>query len=138
MDGTECKRCKEPDTFDTFCDECDDLIFKRTNKLIARSRNAKNQADTVCKLLGFGSLHTLDEFKASTTDQELSEIASSIKDTTENHKKFLLCLRLQRFEEERDGWAELAMMSNRIPFDDDYLQAEIEAATNYKWEPTDN
>jgi len=135
MDGTECKRCKEPDTFDTFCDECDDLIFKRTNKLIARSRNAKNNADTVCKLLGIGSLHTFDEFKESHTDQEASEIASGIESTPENYKKFLLCSRLTQLIQERDGWAELAMMSNRIPFDDDYLQAEIEAA---KWEPTDN
>ena len=137
MDGTECKRCKEPDTFDTFCDECDDLIFKRTNKLIARSRTAFNKVEEVCKLLGIDTRTTeninevFSDHKTADTFAQYIELVPG----SEAHEKFLLCEKLIRCEEERDGWAELAMMSNRIPFDDDYLQAEIEAA---KWEPTDN
>lgn len=138
MDGTECKRCKEPDTFDTFCDECAGLVLDRTNRLISRARLAKHGIDDVCKLMGIESLQALIDLEGEVTDAELLETFTNVTSTIPDggkYKKFLLCMRLMRFEEEREGWLELAMMSNRIPFDDDYLQAEIEAA---KWEPTDN
>lgn len=137
MNGTECKRCKEPDTFDTFCDVCDDHIFKRTNRLIARSRNAKNQADEVCKLLGIDN-RSLEDVKEVFNDKQLAEAFAKhidITPGTSDYKKFLLCEKLIRCEDARDGWAELAMMSNRIPYDDDYLREEIESA---RFEVTDN
>ena len=88
--------------------------------------------------MGIESLQALIDLEGEVTDAELLETFTNVTSTIPDggkYKKFLLCMRLMRFEEEREGWLELAMMSNRIPFDDDYLQAEIEAA---KWEPTDN
>jgi ribosomal protein L37E len=126
MDGLQCKRCQEPDTFEVLCGECEAAVFGRTDRLIKRSQQAKDKAEEVCGKLGPMALKALTKL-----DDEVSEVelfaAFKRQEFTDSDTvlKYTLCLRLLQLEDEREGYAELAEMSARIPFDDKYLEDRI-------------
>ena len=129
-DGLECKRCKEADTFEVLCDDCAASVFGRTDRLIARSRQAKNRAETVCKQLGPESLRAIQELdREYVTDEDLFDAFCRLPvdpENAEKHKdRFFLTLHLIKLEDEREGYAELAEMSSRIFFDEAYIDKNI-------------
>ena len=131
-DGLECKRCKEADTFEVLCDDCAAFVFGRTDRLIARSRQAKERAETVCKQLGPESLRAIQELdREYVTDEDLFAAFCRLPvdpENAEKHKdRFLLTLHLIKLEDEREGYAELAEMSSRVFFDDKYIETSVRA-----------
>jgi len=126
MDGLECKRCKEPDTFEVFCKRCEHVVFSRTNALIARSHEAKKKAEEICEQLGEDALGTLTKLADEVTDGELYQAfrRDSISEPS-CRAKYGLCIKLFKLEDERLGYAELAEMSCRVPYEDNYIEDEV-------------
>ena len=121
-----CKRCQEPDTFNVLCDTCEAVVYGRTDRLIARSKQAKDEAETICKKIGQETLQVLCKLDEIVTDQELVDAFNRHAFRHENPaEKYSLCLRLLKLEDEREGYAELAELSCRIPYDDKYLEDKI-------------
>lgn len=141
MDGLECKRCKEPDTFEDLCEDCDAIVYARTDRLIRRSRKAKIEAEELCTQLspeGIAFFHKMLEDKrvggedgSIDPDELLAEWSRSGFDDWQD--RYRMSMRLLQLAEQYDGYSELATMSRRIPTDDNYLAGEIESTTNYKW-----
>ena len=126
MDGLECKRCQEPDTFEVLCNDCEATVFGRTDRLIARSKRAKEKAEIVCDKLGAEALRALTGLDDEVTDLELfSAFNRQEFDGSTSSDKFFLCLQLLKLEDECEGYAELAEMSCRVPGDDNYLKGQI-------------
>jgi hypothetical protein len=126
MDGLECRRCKQADAFDILCDECQEKVFGRTDKLIALSSQAKDRAEVICEKLGPDALRALAGLDDEVTEQELIEAFNRqpFTDATSS-EKFFLCLHLLKLEDQREGYAELAEMSCSIFFDSNYIEDQI-------------
>jgi len=127
-DGLECKRCKQADAFEVLCGDCEATVFGRTDRLIARSRQAKEKAEAVCKQLSPESLQAilgLDPDRR--TDKDLLAAVCRLPVDPKGKNQVILTLHLIKLDDEREGYAELAEMSNRVFFDDDYMEARVRA-----------
>ena len=104
MDGLECKRCSAPDTFDDVCDSCDEELSGRVDRLMERAKKAQEKAKALVE----------DEnFDPTDVDGFIDFLG--------------------RLKMEWEGYMKLAEIQNRLWFDPQYLEREIEAATNQKW-----
>ena len=136
MYGLECKRCKDPDAIEELCDDCEATVFKRTKRLIDRSRLAKMKAEEICKELGFDTLKILHDMADEVDEKELFRtLAHGDYDEREICRTVLLCLRLCKQEAEREGYAELALISRVIPTNDRWLADQITAANGTSTQP---
>ena len=124
MDGLQCKRCKSPDTFEVLCDDCQKEVFDRTDCLIERSKDSKEKAETYCTKLGETAIKILISLGDDVTEDELFG-AFRRRFGHWAPEKFSSCLQLIKLEDEREGYAELAELSCRIFFDENYLEQQI-------------
>jgi len=125
-DGLECKRCKEADTFEVLCDDCAASVFGRTDRLIARSRQAKQKAESVCKQLSPESLHAIAGLAPDhRTESHILEAVCRLPADPKKEDQVALTLHLIKLDDEREGYAELAEISSRVFFDDKYIETSV-------------
>ena len=132
-DGLECKSCQQADTFDVLCDLCQSQVFKRTDRLINRLKQAKQKSEKLCKELGPKALEVITSLdREFVTDEELvtafNRHAVNESDISECIDRFLLTVQLIKSEDEREGYAELAEISSRIFFDENYIENRVRKA----------
>tara|TARA_R100000808_G_C2153609_1_gene163995 strand:+ start:1854 stop:2201 length:348 start_codon:yes stop_codon:yes gene_type:complete len=99
MDGLECRRCKQPDVFQEVCDECDEKLQARVDKLLANAACVKYMA-------GVHVERWHEEPESSPAPEQALE-------------------HINRLESEWSGWIELAEMQNRMWFDEAWWQKQV-------------
>lgn len=135
----ECKRCKSPDAIEELCEDCDAIVYARTDRLIRRSRKAKIAMEELARDLSPEGMEFFTGVLAEQYDDDMTISDDELfqrwsESGFENwRERYAISIRILQASEEYNGYADLAIISRRIPTDDNYLAGEIESTTNFKW-----